>query len=469
MIKQTDKRLFWTLIPISAFLYNPLTTSGYFMLGMLSWYFPMLGIASIIYLFNRKIINLKIFTSGISLAIFSTFSIVLGVASWIAGITVLLKAVSERRLENQKWIFLWIISFSIIGFCYFLLTYGSGTASETHFEVLFSFTGFSFISNFIASSFRLKYEVLMLLAGIFSIAISIFYFWIFYKKNLLKQYFPWFTLLFVAFCSSIIVTLGRAHMEGHLGNEPYYSTISQFFQIGLIVITGKLILEFNQNPKTLQRKMLVCILFFIISTQMLLLVPSYYSGWERGEHYFNEKMDFVNCFSLSPNPNCLERYSTYEDDFLPMINYLVENNLSIFGESLINNQDEISQKFDNFNHLTEISSINNFEFIGEDKVINMSEYQLDSEVISLNGWFLVDSNSMPESLFLLIDGKPLLENKTFEIEYDYSNNIGTNKIIWSIFFLSGYVEPGCHSLQFVAVSNYEKINLDNDFIICKTS
>ena len=99
----------------------------------------------------------------------------------------------------------------------------------------------------------------------------------------------------------------------------------------------------------------------------------------------------------------------------------------------------------------------------------MSEYQLDSEVISLNGWFLVDSNSMPESLFLLIDGKPLLENKTFEIEYDSSNNIGTNKIIWSIFFLSGYVEPGCHSLQFVAVSNYEKINLDNDFIICKTS
>ncbi len=66
---------------------------------------------------------------------------------------------------------------------------------------------------------------------------------------------------------------------------------------------------------------------------MLLLIPSYYSGWERGEYYFNEKMDFVNCFSLSPNSDCLENYSTYEDDFLPMINYLIENKLSIFSEN----------------------------------------------------------------------------------------------------------------------------------------
>ena len=98
MIKQTDKRLFWTLIPISAFLYNPLTTSGYWMVAMLAWYFPMLGITSIIYLFNRKIINLKIFASGVSFAIFSTFSILLGVVSWIAGIFILLKVVKYLKM-----------------------------------------------------------------------------------------------------------------------------------------------------------------------------------------------------------------------------------------------------------------------------------------------------------------------------------------------------------------------------------
>ena len=95
---------------------------------------------------------------------------------------------------------------------------------------------------------------------------------------------------------------------------------------------------------------------------MLLLIPSYYSGWERGEYYFNEKMDFVNCFTLSPNTNCLDRYSTYEHDFLPMINYLIENKLSVFGESfIINQEDMVSQNFNNFEHFTELSSTNNFE------------------------------------------------------------------------------------------------------------
>ena len=81
LIRQTDRRLLWTLIPISAFLYSPLTTSGYWSVGMLAWYFPMLGIISTIYILNKKNINSKIFASGISLTIFSAFSILIGVIS----------------------------------------------------------------------------------------------------------------------------------------------------------------------------------------------------------------------------------------------------------------------------------------------------------------------------------------------------------------------------------------------------
>ena len=49
ILKQTDKNLVWTLIPISAFLYSPLTTSGYWSATMLSWLFPMLGIVLVVY------------------------------------------------------------------------------------------------------------------------------------------------------------------------------------------------------------------------------------------------------------------------------------------------------------------------------------------------------------------------------------------------------------------------------------
>ena len=171
IIKQTDRRLIWTIIPISAFLYSPLTTSGYFMLVMLEWYFPLLGIVSIIYLLNKENIKTKIFTSSIFLAFFSTFSIVLGVVSWIAGLTILFKSISEKKFENKKWIFLWIISASLIGFFYMTLT--SGMSEPMRTDLLFSYTGFSFITNFISSSFRLKYELLMILVGSFSIILSI--------------------------------------------------------------------------------------------------------------------------------------------------------------------------------------------------------------------------------------------------------------------------------------------------------
>ncbi len=304
IIKQTDRRLIWTIIPISAFIYNPLTTSGYFMLVMLEWYFPLLGIVSIIYLLNKKTIKTKIFASSIGLAIFSTFSILLGVVSWIAGLTILLKSLTEKKLYNKKWILLWISSSTIIGFLYMQLT--SGLSEPTRLDLLFSFTGFSFIANFLASSFRLKYDILMLVVGSFSILISFFYIWYFIKKDYLKQYFPWFVMLFTAFTGSIITALGRMQLEDHIGNEPYYSTISQLFQIGLILLTAKILLEYRLNSKTRKQKIIIVLLLTLIISQMILLVPSYYSGWQRGEYYFNEKSEFVTCFSLHPDKKCLE-------------------------------------------------------------------------------------------------------------------------------------------------------------------
>ena len=205
---------------------------------------------------------------------------------------------------------------------------------------------------------------------------------------------------------------------------------------------------------------------------MLLLIPSYYSSYVRGEHYLNEKTYFTNCFSLYPNPDCLERMlhwdSNHDDNFLPMINYLIENDLSLFGESRLNNEDELLKKFQNFDHLPQISSINNFEYINENKIIDTSRYVLDSEILSMNGWFLIDSNSIPKNLFLLLDEKPILENETFEIEYDSKNDSKT-KISWSVFFLSGYLEIGCHEIHLVGITEHEKINLENTLVVCKNS
>ena len=466
IIKQTDKKLIWTLIPIAAFLYSPLTSSGYFMLSMLPWYFPMLGITLIIYLFNRNTTNSKIFASSTSLAIFSTFSILLGVVSWIAGLVMLFKLNSQKQLENKKWILLWITSSTIIGICYLTLT--SGFSEETRVDLLFSYTGFSFIANFLSSSFRLKFEFLMIIVGTFSIILSFIYGWYFLKKNYFKQYFPWFVFLFSAFCGSIITALGRMQLENHLGNEPYYSTISQFFQIGLIVLTGKIILDFKINPKTLRKKIIVIIMILLLISQMVLLIPSYYSGWQRGEYYFQEKTEYVNCFSSNPNLGCLDFYYTQTPEFLSMINYLIENKLSIFNESNgVSTNNILYKEFGLLENLPVITYQNNFQILNDNDPVDVSIYNLDDEIIQISGWFTVPIDSPPNTLFLLINEKPMIKNNNFQIISEPNDNSEKIKIEWSVFFLSGYLETGCNSIQLIGESDRNKILLDNEFEICK--
>ena len=427
------------------------------MLVMLEWYFPLLGIVSIIYLLNKENIKTKIFTSSIFLAFFSTFSIVLGVVSWIAGLTILFKSISEKKFENKKWIFLWIISASLIGFFYMTLT--SGMSEPMRTDLLFSYTGFSFITNFISSSFRLKYELLMILVGSFSIILSIVYGWYFIRKEYLKQYFPWFVLLFTSFCGSIITALGRMHLDNHLGNEPYYSTISQLFQIGLIVLTGKIILDLElNNSKTIKRKIILTMLILLLISQMIILIPSYYSGWERGQYYFDEKTEFVNCFSLSPQIDCLEKYPTYSDNYLPMINHLIENKLSIFSEPYLFNESEYLQKFSSLSDISNKKLINNSVSINDEPIKNNQTYDLTQNLVKIDGWFSAESNSIPETLILLVDDKPLLENHDFKFTKNNTELSNQVTVSWSIFFLSGYIESGCHLIHFEGIIDDYKNN-----------
>ena len=66
---------------------------------------------------------------------------------------------------------------------------------------------------------------------------------------------------------------------------------------------------------------------------MFLLVPSYYSGWVRGEHYLQEKLVLIECLSLKYDKDCLNFYEQMLDPNNPFkYNYLFENNLSIFSE-----------------------------------------------------------------------------------------------------------------------------------------
>ena len=198
---------------------------------------------------------------------------------------------------------------------------------------------------------------------------------------------------------------------------------------------------------------------------MIILIPSYYSGWERGQYYFDEKTEFVNCFSLSPQIDCLEKYPTYSDNYLPMINHLIENKLSIFSEPYLFNESEYLQKFSSLSDISNKKLINNSVSINDEPIKNNQTYDLTQNLVKIDGWFSAESNSIPETLILLVDDKPLLENHDFKFTKNNTELSNQVTVSWSIFFLSGYIESGCHLIHFEGIIDDEKILLDNQAAI----
>jgi len=471
ILKQTDRKLLWTIIPISAFLYNPLTSSGYWAIALLPWLFSMLGISLTVYLLNRKKLNSLSFGGGIFFAIFSTLSIIVGITAWIAGLITILKNSSKSKIHDKKWISLWILSTIIMGIFYYYLI--SDSSVPTHFELLFTPAGFSFITNYLVSSFRLKFDFLMIVVGSISLLLSCFFVYYFAKKQYIKSYLPWFVFLLIGVCAAIITASGRVQFfDTHFGNEPYYSPISQFFQIGLLVLSAKLVYEF----KKISKKNAVVIFFIIlIIAQMILLIPSYYAGWERGEYYYDEKTRYVSCFSLNPAQSCqelhpilYENHFLLENEFLEMINHLIINKQSIFNDRDFNKENDSNiVNFSKFqNHAAIFSENNKINSINKISISDQTIYEIVDPLLSINGRLIIDQDSTIEGLFMLIDDKPILKINDYNIQ-TIEQKDNSSLISWSIYLMSGYIENGCHSVNVVGITETEKIYSSNDISICR--
>jgi len=470
ILKQTDKKLLWAIIPISAFLYNPLTTHNSYSLAMLSWFIPMFGMTLIVYLLNKKTINYKNFTTSISVAILSTFSILLGVVTWIIGFFMLLKLFTEKKAKPKKWMPLWIISTILVGISYFYLI-TSHDPSYVQLNTILSYKTFSFITNFLASSFRLKYQFLMILVGTVSLILSGLFIFYLQKKNCLKNYFPWIAFLITTFLAANITALGRMNLDGHLGNEPFYSTISQFFQIGLLVLCFKIILDLYNKPKTIRQNIIFYLLISLIISQMFLLVPSYYAGWQRAEYYFEQRMIDLNCFSLKPIQKCIETpcnncIITKSSETLSSINYMIENDQSIFSEKEFEKvNSETLQIFSNYPELTDSKTIGQITNINDKIFMPENNFNLKEEFLKIDGTISDSDYKNIEKIYLKIDNELLIEYDDFQIlEYNHNDSSIVN---WTIFIMSGYIPQSCNTLNIYVTQN-EKINsLVDEITICK--
>ena len=435
---------------------------------------PQLALISVIFLFNKKTVTITTFVICVILGIIATFSSIWGIVIWMAGIFGLINYNSaEKKLVEKKWLVVWIAILGIIAFVYYQL-YPEGGLNQIGRSSPFSIEGLSFITTFLSAGFRLKFDVLMISVGTISILFSIFCISYFIKLKKISLIKPWLNFLLVGISMAVIVQLGRGHLDFHQGNEPYYIYFSQFFQIGLLILIGFLIINLRHDIHKNRTKILVIFLLVILIAQSILLIPSYYAGWVRADHYFQTKLRTMECYSLSNDPNCLKPGGDLIDtDKNQIFNYFLENNLSFFSEKNFNLKNErdmeffktaLTEKPISDMGFSEVESVNN-SFVSAGKTII-----IEKPLVTINGWSLDQNKKQLDSIYLIVNDEPFLKYDQFYPRNDISENLGIDTELnsgWSISFLSGYLESNCQLITLVGLKDDKKIGFENEIELCK--
>ena len=189
ILKKTDKRLYWVLIPISAFIYCPIYNTGYWVFSSIMWLMVTLCIVFTVYLLNKEKITNSNFLLSISIAIFSTFFNTIGIVAWLAGLICLAKRDNEGKIR-KKYLAAWIAVTTIIGFIFVLLVTSLNVIQfdeETYLVKFFSIEGISFVTTYLATSYRFGTENIFFskIIGVITLILSgyFFYYFIRIKKN----------------------------------------------------------------------------------------------------------------------------------------------------------------------------------------------------------------------------------------------------------------------------------------------
>ena len=481
ILKKTDKRLYWVLIPISAFIYCPIYNTGYWVFSSIMWLMVTLCIVFTVYLLSKEKITNSIFLSAISIAIFSTFFNTIGIVAWLAGLICLAKRDNEGKIR-KKYLAAWIAVTVIIGFIFVLLVTSLKVIQfdeETYLVKFFSIEGISFVTTYLATSYRFGTENIFFskIIGVITLILSgyFFYYFIRIKKNVQESY-PWLLFILLGIISGIIIAIGRMGMEGHDGYESFYKSVSQFSQIGILVLVSMLMLEIKKNRTKKFTNIKLCLCILIIISQMVFLIPSYYASWVKAEHYYDVKNVYVDCYSLTHGTECLDwtEYSRFPHPFertkVQAANFWLENKMSVFGDANFNQQN--GHDLNKFRTILENNPDIEFGFGKIEKIngqlVSKQSIVIEESFVNIEGWILDENKSSVDSIFLMIDNKPLLKYEDFvsreHKEYDYVSEKDSG---WNIIFLSGYIEKGCHEISIIGLSNETLVKLQEKIEMCK--
>jgi len=473
IIKRTDKRLYWTLIPISATVYCPIFITGYFIFSTIMWLSVSLGIISVVYFLTSPILKRSHIFAAISMATFSTFFNLMGTVTWVIGIIRFLKRENKSYFQ-KKWIVFWLGSLIINGLIVYI--FAPSFSGQNKIDLFLSIDGLKFLITYLATSYRFGSENIEFsqMIGLATLVIFGYLLYYFVKEKEVERAYPWLMLITISIISGIIIAIGRMDLGYHDGNEAFYKAVSFYSQIGILVLISLIIVKIKGRKSSKSSKVKLAIFVSILVFQSIFLIPSYYASWEKGEYYHNQKLFYVDCYSLSHGSECLEKPPfhgmglAFEKEHLEIINYWASENKGIFGEENFNSENKNDIKF--FNDVVRLDSEKE---IGYGKILKINEESnlqksviISEQYVKIEGWMMDNNHSELDSIFLIMDDEPFLKYDDF---LEYTNNESSKKSKWVITFLSGYLTEGCHDISIVGIKDSKLFSMKQEVSICKNN
>ena len=466
ILRNNNPKLYWTLIPISAFLFSPLINNNYWNYTITIWYLAGFCTVSAVYFLNKNH-TIRNTIGVIIFSIIATYSIPLGLPVWIIGSLTMFRSYIHKKIWTRKIPIIYFSIMTIIGIIYYTGNVSSQAFIST--ENLMSIDSLTVFATFLAVPYKLKFPELMIIVGTASICISIFVaYHLGINRKKINEIFPWVLFLIISGSAAIIMRIGRfdPYFEGNL---PYYTPIAGLFQIGLCLLIAILILDIKKHVVLKRKQLLLFFLYSIIILQIIFLVPSYYNGWWKADYYYNEKIEHLKCVSLYHDwDNChvlyessLDKSESVYDDFR-VLNYFIKNNSNLFSERPNFNQDVIHE-LENFSIKLENQQVQiidgKISYVNYIDVKEKNKVNVYDESLIISG--LIDEVDVDqiEVLYLLVNDIPTAKFDNF---YLTSNT----QIEWTFAVLKNYLPPGCNTVTVVGLINNNPFILNNDIEVC---
>ncbi len=480
LLKKTDSRLTWLIIPISAFIFSPkfYIAAAFASVGFI-WISTLLLVIISIVIFNKEKISKMYFLVAIFVAVSSSFSAVIGVLSWLVGFIYLFK----RIRQNRSYFIIWTIAFLGIALLFSALARNSSIGRKRLAELL-NVDAFNYSLEYVSNPFSIPFDIIEHIVG-FSIIFSIITISIFLIIKKVNKSSPWIIFGIIGILSTILTTVGRFNISP--ANFSYFTIMSTITEISLLVLFSILFLE-SRNFKNNSLRKIISILFIIfIVSQMILLSDSYIHNYGIINEQSNFTQDYLyECFRLPSNTDdsCL-RYNMFGDPTRPVtnanqmsdseiyavINFFIANKMAVFSnEDFFNGLeiDRLSLK-DKIDQLTEIeSSFGNVQTVNDYFVSDNEAITIKENFIEIKGMIWKENNNIDE-IILFVNDKPFMSSKTFLLKQDIvdeNNNTDDISTNWQISFFPAYLGNGCHDISLKGLNNESIYNIEKEFTLC---